>query len=192
MKSLDFDTLRKANITRLPLFKNKHGGLVHSKADGSCWSPAEWLEAVLGELGELAGQQKKMRRGDFDGLGGMAEAHDDLAKEFADVAIYLDLFAYQYRIDLGEAIRAKFNEVSDRVDVPVKISNDNDVYDPEPVVLAYPDTTVEDYTSGPRDEGRGSKVETLPTGDLLGSIDDLQFFVERLSKALGGIFPDKK
>ena len=121
--SLTYDTLRAANITRLPRFLNKHGERVHSCDDGSDWSPAEWLEAVVGELGELSNMLKKVRRGDFT----YEEAQHEIAKEFADVAIYLDIYAYQFRIDLGEAIRSKFNEVSDRVKAGVYIDPDNSI-----------------------------------------------------------------
>ena len=41
------------------------------------------------------------------------------SKELADAQIYLDLLAKSIGVDLGEATRAKFNEVSDRVGVPV-------------------------------------------------------------------------
>ncbi len=47
---LTFNTLRGGNKARLPQFKNKHGEPAHSKADGSDWSDAQWLQAVVGEL----------------------------------------------------------------------------------------------------------------------------------------------
>ena len=62
---LTFDTLRKANIARLPEFKNSKGEPAHSKSDGSDWSPAQWLQAVIGELGEYANVMKKVERGDL-------------------------------------------------------------------------------------------------------------------------------
>lgn len=125
MTDMTFDTLRAANIRRLPLFKNAKGEPAHSEPDGSDWSPAEWLQAVTGELGELANVLKKVRRGDFP-----LDIHlEAIEKEFADIAIYLDIFAYQYRIDLGAAVRNKFNEVSNRVGAPVFIDPDNRVHD---------------------------------------------------------------
>jgi NTP pyrophosphatase (non-canonical NTP hydrolase) len=110
-RSLTFDALRTANVTRLPLFKNKHGALAHSKTDGSDWSPAQWLQAVVGELGEYANLRKKFERGDIDHITFRIEA----ARELADVVTYLDILAAQLGIDLGEATVANFNEVSRRV-----------------------------------------------------------------------------
>jgi hypothetical protein len=50
---LTFRTLRDANLKRLPLFKDAKGRTCHSEKDGSDWQPAQWLQAVVGELGEL-------------------------------------------------------------------------------------------------------------------------------------------
>jgi hypothetical protein len=115
--SLTFDTLRRANLARLPRFKNRHGDLSHSEPDGSDWSPAEWLEAVVGELGEFANIAKKVRRGDYT----REEAQPLLAKELADVQTYFDILALQWGVDLGAVTVAKFNEVSDRVGAGVYI-----------------------------------------------------------------------
>jgi hypothetical protein len=41
-------------MKRLPLFKDAKGRPAHTKEDGSDWSHAEWLQAVVGELGEYA------------------------------------------------------------------------------------------------------------------------------------------
>lgn len=108
---LTFDQLRNANVTRLPLFKNRKGELAHSQPDGSDWDLSAWSNAVLGELGESANIIKKVRRGDMT----IDEARPLLAKELADVQIYLDLLAYRAGINLGQATIDKFNEVSDRV-----------------------------------------------------------------------------
>lgn len=111
MSSLTFGDLRQAGLRRLPLFKNRRGELAHSKPDGSCWPLSAWSNATLGELGEAANIIKKIERGDLT----IDEARADLAEEFADVAIYLDLLALQIGVDLGEAVRAKFNKVSARI-----------------------------------------------------------------------------
>lgn len=108
---LSFDTLRRANMLRLPQFRNSRGVLAHSREDGSDWSPAEWLQAVVGELGEYANFAKKYKRGDLDKEQFLAEAR----RELADVIIYLDILAAQWSIDLDEAVREKFNAVSERV-----------------------------------------------------------------------------
>jgi NTP pyrophosphatase (non-canonical NTP hydrolase) len=116
---LTFNTLRGGNVARLPEFKNKHGGLAHSKSDGSDWSPAQWLQAVVGELGEYANLRKKFERGDIETQEFLREAADELA----DVATYLDILAMQLGIDLGEAIINKFNRVSTRVGSTVRIDS---------------------------------------------------------------------
>lgn len=116
-KYLTFQTLRDANVARLPLFKNKHGDLAHAKPDGSDWSPAQWLQAIVGELGEYANKRKKFERGDLT----LEEFTEEAKSELADVMIYLDLLAFQLGVDLGHAVRSKFNEVSRRVGASVFI-----------------------------------------------------------------------
>ena len=86
---LSFNTLREANKRRLPQFKSSTGLPAHTEADGSDWSLAEWLQATVGELGELANLLKKVRRGDIT----MADAMPEVRREFADVVTYLDIFA---------------------------------------------------------------------------------------------------
>jgi NTP pyrophosphatase (non-canonical NTP hydrolase) len=108
---LTFNTLRIANKERLPEFKNKHGKPAHSKADGSDWSDAQWLQAVVGELGEYANLRKKLDRGDIIG----EEAKQEMADELADTVIYLDLLAFRLGISLGDAVMRKWNRVSQRV-----------------------------------------------------------------------------
>jgi len=130
--TLSFSTLRRANKARLPLFKNRHGEPAHSKADGSDWNPAQWLQAVVGELGEYANIRKKFERGDLSFI----EYEREAKKELADVQTYLDILAlraldkvecgevvlaHPTGVDLGEATRVKFNEVSERVGCPVRI-----------------------------------------------------------------------
>lgn len=120
---LSFRTLRAANRERLPHFKNRHGVLAHDKADGSDWTPAQWLQAVVGELGEYANVRKKFERGDLTA----AEFTELAADELADVQTYLDILAAQLGIDLGAATADKFNRVSRRVGSPIRIDADEDV-----------------------------------------------------------------
>lgn len=110
-RTLSFFTLRAANIARLPTFKNSKGELAHSEPDGSDWSPAQWLQALVGELGEYANKRKKFERGDISA----EEFKIEAAKELADVQIYLDILAFRLGVDLGQATEDKFNEVSRRV-----------------------------------------------------------------------------
>lgn len=108
---LTFHQLRAANLSRMPQFKNSKGEPVHSRPDGSDWSAAQWLQAVTGELGEYANIRKKYERGDID-FNTFMEAGK---RELADVVVYLDILASQLGIDLANAVRLKFNEVSERV-----------------------------------------------------------------------------
>ena len=111
---LSFRTLRAANIERLKSSK-------YRKCE-SDWTPAHWMQATLGELGELANLLKKVDRGDFS----LEEAKAEIAKEFADVQTYLDIMAHKLDIDLGAATVDKFNEVSARIGSPVYIGDDDD------------------------------------------------------------------
>lgn len=117
MAQLTFMALREANKERVGIFRNKFGVLAHSKSDGSDWSPAQWLQATVGELGEYANVRKKFERGDLTEV----QFHGMARRELADVVIYLDLLAYQLGIDLGAAVQEKFNEVSARIGVGVKL-----------------------------------------------------------------------
>lgn len=114
---LTFNTLRGGNLARLPEFRNKHGDLAHTKPDGSDWSPAQWLQAVVGELGEYANQRKKYERGDINAT----EFKQVAADELADVVTYLDILAMQLDIDLGAAVMDKFNRISQRVGSRIRI-----------------------------------------------------------------------
>lgn len=107
--SLNFDELRLSNIARLPAFGHAE--------NGKDWSIAEWTNAMCGEAGEAANVAKKILRGDDLSFGkaGPALAKEALAKELADTVIYADLCALRLGIDLGEVVRKKFNEVTDRL-----------------------------------------------------------------------------
>lgn len=142
--SLQFGVLRAANTARLPQFKNKFMIAAHSVPDGSDWAASDWLTAVVGELGEYANNLKKFRRGDLT----LGEFRIVAGKELADVIIYLDLLAkrtldlviplgpnesgdalfrhsaHPTGIDLGAAVVAKFNEVSERVASTVRLEED--------------------------------------------------------------------
>jgi len=118
---LTFNSLRGANIARLPEFKNARGCLAHSKPDGSDWALSAWSNAVLGELGEAANLIKKIERGDLT----LEEARPALAREFADVVTYLDILAFRAGVDLGQATMKKWNEVSLRVNCRIRLDADD-------------------------------------------------------------------
>ena len=118
---LTFATLRSANLARIPQFRNSAGQLAHAEKDGSDWVPAQWLQAVIGELGEYANIRKKYERRDIS----LHEFKVLAGKELADVQIYLDILAFQLGIDLGQATIDKFNEVSTRVGSSIRLVGDS-------------------------------------------------------------------
>lgn len=119
--SLTFGALRAANLKRLPLFKDALGNRAHSEKDGSDWTIADWFTATTGELGELGNLLKKIRRGDIT----LNIARPEIAKELADVVTYLDILAYQCGVDLGNATKDKWNEVSERQGILLRLDNDD-------------------------------------------------------------------
>jgi hypothetical protein len=102
---LSFDELREANVRRCE-------AVFHSL---DRWNELEWAGAMCGEAGEAANQAKKIRRGDAN-----ASAYK-VAQEVADTIIYGDLLCARLGISLGDVVRAKFNEVSDRRQSDIKL-----------------------------------------------------------------------
>lgn len=154
---LTFNNLRQANMMRVGVFKNRHGGPAHSKPDGSDWSPAQWLQAVIGELGEYANIRKKYERGDMT----LEEYTAAAADELADVQTYLDLLAaraldsrdgsaHPTGIDLGRATMDKWNRVSDRVDANLVLDADGWHYKRAPGVAPPIGIPLEDIHQGMR------------------------------------------
>ncbi len=86
---LSLNALRAANQARIPQFKNKHGQPAHSREDGSDWNPAQWLQALVGEIGEFA----EARLAAEVGSTRFYEYAVDAAKELADAQTYLDILA---------------------------------------------------------------------------------------------------
>lgn len=78
------------------------------------WTIADWGNAMAGECGEACNVVKKMRRGDNIDT-------SVLAHELADVVCYADRLAYVLGIDLGAAVREKFNIVSVRRSSAVRL-----------------------------------------------------------------------
>lgn len=105
--ALCFDLLRHVNVARCE-------EVFHEIDD---WSPTDWACALAGEAGEACNEVKKLRR--LDGADRSADTRERrvalalaIGEELADTVIYADLLAARLGIDLGEAIRAKFNAVS--------------------------------------------------------------------------------
>jgi MazG nucleotide pyrophosphohydrolase domain. len=112
---LDFGRLRTMNELRCARW---HPGGVGG------WSLSDWAVAMAGEAGEACNVVKKLNR-ERDSLVGNRETATDLraalAKELADTVIYLDLLAAAAGIDLGEAVTAKFDEVSVKHGFPERL-----------------------------------------------------------------------
>ncbi len=114
--TLTFDELRAVNLPRVRRW--------HTGPDA--WGCADWSNAMCGEAGEAANVIKKIRRhetglGDSANTPPMAVLVPMLADELADLIIYADILADQFDINLGEAVRHKFNVVSERQNFPEKL-----------------------------------------------------------------------
>ena len=83
------------------------------------WTTAQWLQALVGEVGEFANINKKVDRGDLTPL----EAMPKLEKELADILAYTLLLSDQLGINAAEVSINKFNEISDRIECPVKLAD---------------------------------------------------------------------
>ena len=106
---LTFNTLREANIERLKEPK-------YDKCQAE-WSTAHWMQALVGEVGELANILKKIDRGDYldAPLYKHVEIKRSIENELADIQCYLDLLALKLKVDLGESTIDKFNVISERI-----------------------------------------------------------------------------
>ena len=106
---LTFNTLRDANVKRLDNSK-------YVKCESE-WTTAHWVQALVGEVGELANILKKVDRGDYDECVPAVREQNILAiaNELADIQCYLDILALKLNVNLGEATMRKFNVVSKRI-----------------------------------------------------------------------------
>jgi NTP pyrophosphatase (non-canonical NTP hydrolase) len=95
---LTFDYLRLTNKRRC------EESFCHPIED---WNPAEWSNAMAGEVGEACNLTKKLLRGDEVSV-------KDIGKEIADVVIYADLLATRLGLSLESCVVDKFNETSER------------------------------------------------------------------------------
>lgn len=116
MKTLTFDDLRQANLSRCKKW--------HGEKGVDDWSLSDWGVAMGGEAGEALNVVKKMNRS-RDGLTGntetVPELEQALANELADTLIYLDLLAAKAGINLAQAVIDKFNFVSEREGFPERL-----------------------------------------------------------------------
>lgn len=86
---LTYEQVRAANIKRLPQFKTKHGTPAHTTHDGHDWTPAQWLQAFIGEVGEYA----EVRNLYEAGMIPFEEYRVAAGKEIADFMLYGDILA---------------------------------------------------------------------------------------------------
>lgn len=90
------------------------------------WDPAGSItlayrgNELAGEVGEACNIIKKLERQRL-GLRGSRATKEALAGELADVLICLDLIAMQADIDLDEALRVKFNAVSEKLGLATRL-----------------------------------------------------------------------
>lgn len=106
---ITFDELRKANVDRQVQWEA-----------GNEFSLIYFGNALAGEVGETCNVIKKLERQRTGHVGSTASIND-LAEELADLIIYADLIANKEGIDLGEAVRKKFNKTSDKYGLGIKL-----------------------------------------------------------------------
>lgn len=112
LNTLSFQHFRAANELRLRTTPKYEACLK--------WSVSDWFMAIVGEMGEAANYCKKVLRdqnADFSN----PHTQKELGRELADVVTYIDLLASMLGINLGEAVRDKFNDVSHRVNSKVML-----------------------------------------------------------------------
>lgn len=83
------------------------------------WSISDWACAMAGEAGEACNAVKKLRRiecgtGSANNPEDTQKAIDAIAAELADTFCYLTLVASRLGIDFEEALKKKFNYISER------------------------------------------------------------------------------
>lgn len=80
------------------------------------WTLGDWGNAMGGECGEAQNVIKKIRRIEV-GLkptDDWYELHEKLGEELADTLLYLLLVAEQANLDMEDAVKKKFNSVSEQ------------------------------------------------------------------------------
>jgi len=80
---------------------------------------------VAGEAGEVSEAVKKFLRAER-GIKGSTATRDDIASEMGDLLVSLDLLADELGINLGEAVRRKFNATSEKYGMRTYIGSDGD------------------------------------------------------------------
>lgn len=83
---------------------------LHRFTNEDDWSPADWVLAIAGEVGELANILKKVRRHDFT----LEQVRPQCLKEAADIITYCDLFMTCLGARTSDELYKKFDEVTAR------------------------------------------------------------------------------
>ncbi len=121
-----FDYVAEQNHIRAQRWHGEHGLRE--------WSPAEWTNALAGEVGELCNLTKKILRHDL-GIQQLAEQEgrdyhnpgvrswlvERAAEEIAVSFIYLDLVATRLGLNLYDIIVDKWNLTSERENFPDRL-----------------------------------------------------------------------
>lgn len=106
---LTFQALRDANSNRQDEWEA-----------GTEFSLVYLGNAMAGECGEACNIIKKIERNRLGARGSVA-GPSELADELADVIIYADLIARKEGINLGDAVRNKFNKTSEKYNLGVRL-----------------------------------------------------------------------
>lgn len=109
LSDLTFRGLHVANYHRQQQWPGNHKATVEFRT----------IE-FAGEAGELCEKIKKWLRGEL-GIKGNTATIADIASEMGDVIVCLDLLAQKLDIDLGAAVRDKFNETSEKYGLSTRI-----------------------------------------------------------------------
>ena len=127
MKSKDLTIRQFSALNKLRALEWHKDGL-------DSWSPAEWGNALAGEVGELCNVLKKLLRHD-KGIQQRAVENEnapygtrgmllvEAAKEIADSYTYLDLVAARLGLDVQQCVVSKFNEISAREGLPMRFES---------------------------------------------------------------------
>lgn len=116
--TLAFETLAQQNLIRCERW--------HPRGIQD-WSLCDWLLAFGGEAGEALNAGKKYKRIESGvRISGIAptdlpSAAKAIMEELADTVIYADLVAQRLGLSLGQAVRSKFNAISQREDFPERL-----------------------------------------------------------------------
>ena len=106
---MEFEKLRKQNIKRQLEWPGSEKATLEFRT----------IE-VAGEAGEVCEAVKKYLRSTH-GIKGTTMDVNDIADEIGDTIIALDLLASHLNIDLGEAVKTKFNKTSKKYDLQTLI-----------------------------------------------------------------------